>query len=62
MVRSKLARRIENANLNGTEARAALRIVDRVIFLREYRLNAGASKTFQPQQCGLISISIIASR
>ena len=28
-------------------------------FLKKHRLKAGASKTFQPQRCGLISVTVI---
>src|SRR4029077_10613009 len=43
----------------GAEAGAALRVIDRLIFLWEHRLNTGGSNAFQPQRCCLISITVI---
>jgi hypothetical protein len=51
---------IQNANLARAEARAASRIVDRILLIQEHRLDTGASKTFQPQAWGLTSITAIA--
>jgi hypothetical protein len=38
--------RIQDANLASSKRRAALRIMDCLIFLREYRLDAGRFKNF----------------
>ena len=41
-----LATSIQNANLARAEARAVLRVIDCLIFLWEYRLDAGGFKSF----------------
>ena len=51
---------IQNANLARAEARAASRIVDRILLIQEHRLDTGALKTFQPPAWGLTSITAIA--
>ena len=38
---------------------AGFHVANCLIFLKKHRLNAGASKTFQPQRCGLISMTVI---
>jgi hypothetical protein len=53
-----IAGRTENADLTGAKARAVLRIIDCLIFLQKDGSTPGASKTFQPHRCGLISRTV----
>jgi len=46
-------------NLAGVEARSASGVVNRLLLRQEHSLNAGSFKAFQPQRCGLMSISVI---
>jgi hypothetical protein len=56
------ASRIENAYLSCTKSSAGFRVADGLIFLKKHRFNAYASKIFQPQRCGLISMTVIETR